>query len=32
MFSKISIKSFVYNLIDVFMFPDNVVKDIYEIC
>ena len=30
MFSKTSIKSFVYDLIDVFMFPDDVVKKIYE--
>ena len=28
MFSKISLKSFVYNLIDVFMFPNNVTKNI----
>ena len=26
MFSKISLKSFVYNLIDIFMFPNNVTK------
>ena len=30
MFSKISLKSFVYYLIDVFMFPNNVTKKIYE--
>ena len=30
MFSKTSIQSFVYNLIDVFMFPDAIVKEIYE--
>ena len=30
MFSKTSIQSFVSNLIDVFMFPDDVVKEIYE--
>ena len=30
MFSKTSIQSFVYDLIDVFMFPDDVVKEIYE--
>ena len=30
MFSKTSIQSFVYNLIDVFMFPDDVVKEIYK--
>ena len=29
MFSKISLKSFVYDLIDVFMFPNNVTKKIY---
>ena len=30
MFSKTSIQSFVYDLIDFFMFPDDVVKEIYE--
>ena len=30
MFSKISLISFVYDLIDVFMFPNNVTKKIYE--
>ena len=30
MFSKTSIQSFVSDLIDVFMFPDDVVKEIYE--
>ena len=30
MFSKTSIQSFVYNLIGVFMFPDDVVKEIYK--
>ena len=30
MFSKTSIQSFVYDLIDVFMFPDDVVKEIYK--
>ena len=30
MFSKTSIHSFVYDLIDVFIFPDDVVKEIYE--
>ena len=29
-FSKTSIQNFVYDLIDVFMFPDDVVKEIYE--
>ena len=30
MFSKVSIKSFVYNLIDVFMFPNDEIKEIYK--
>ena len=30
MFSKTSIQSFVYDLIDVFMFPDDPVKEVYE--
>ena len=30
MFSKTSIQSFVYDLIDVFMFRDDVVQVIYE--
>ena len=30
LFSKTSIQSFVYNLINVFTFPDDVVKKIYE--
>ena len=30
MFSKTSIHNFVYNLIDVFMFPDDFVKEIYK--
>ena len=30
MFSKTSIQSFVYNLIGDFMFPDDVVKEIYK--
>ena len=30
MFAKVSIKSFVYDLIDVFMFPNQVTKDIYQ--
>ena len=30
MFSKTSIQSFVYDLIDVFMFPDDPVKEMYE--
>ena len=30
MFSKVSIKSFVYNIIDVFMFPNEEIKKIYQ--
>ena len=30
MFSKISFKSFVYDIIDIFCFPDEDVKEIYE--
>ena len=30
MFSKLSIKAFVYDIIDVFMFPDEKIKQIYE--
>ena len=30
MFSKVSIKSFAYDLIDVFTFPNQTVKKIYE--
>ena len=30
MFAKVSIKSFVYDLIDVFMFPDQKNKEIYQ--
>ena len=30
MFSKLSIKSFVHDLIDVFMFPNQEIKKIYE--
>ena len=30
MFSKLSIKSFVYDLINVFMFPNQEIKKIYE--
>ena len=29
MFSKMSIKSFVYDLIDIFCYPDEEVKEIY---
>ena len=30
MFCKVSIKSFVYDLIDVFMFPDLKIQEIYQ--
>ena len=30
MFSKVSIKSFVYDLIDIFMFPNPEVQEIYK--
>ena len=30
MFSKVSIKSFVYDLIDVFMFPTDEIKKNYQ--
>ena len=30
MFSKLSIKSFVYDLIDVFMFPNQEIQEIYR--
>ena len=30
MFSKISLKSFVYNLIDIFCFPDSIIANIYN--
>ena len=29
MFSKVSLKAFVYDLIDIFCFPDNKVEEIY---
>ena len=29
-FSKVSIKSFVYDLIDVFMFPNQEIQEIYR--
>ena len=32
MFSKVSVKSFVYDLIDVFMFPNNEIQKIYTKC
>ena len=30
MFFKTSVQTFVYDLICVFMFPDDIVKEIYE--
>ena len=30
MFSKLSLRSFVYDIIDIFCFPDEEVKEIYE--
>ena len=30
MLSKVSIKSFVYDLIDVFMFPNQEIQEIYQ--
>ena len=30
MFSKVSIKSFVYDLIDVFMFSNQEIQEIYQ--
>ena len=30
MFSKVSIKSFAYDLIDIFMFPNQEIKDVYK--
>ena len=30
MFSKVSIKSFVYSLIDVFRFPNEEIQEIYR--
>ena len=32
MFSKVSIKSFVYDIIDVFMFPNEEIKNICQKC
>ena len=29
-FSKVSVKSFVYNLVDVFMFQNDEIKEIYK--
>ena len=29
MFTKVSIKSFVYDLIDVFMFPNQEIQEMY---
>ena len=30
MFSKVSLKSFVYDIIDIFCLPDEDVKEIYD--
>ena len=30
MFSKVSIKSFVYDLVDVFVFPNHDIQEIYQ--
>ena len=30
MFSKVSIKSFVYDLINIFMFPNQEIKEVYK--
>ena len=30
MFSKVSIKSFVYDLIDIFIFPNQEIQKIYQ--
>ena len=30
MFSKVSIKSFVYDLIDIYMFPNQEIREIYQ--
>ena len=30
MFSKFSLKSFVYDIIDIFCFPDQIISDIYK--
>ena len=30
MFSKVSLKSFVYDIIDIFCFPDEEVKEIFD--
>ena len=30
MFSKVSIKSFLYDLVDVFMFPNQEIQEIYQ--
>ena len=29
-FAKLSLKSFVYDMIDVFCFPDNEIQQIYD--
>ena len=30
MFAKFSVKSFIYNLVDTFYFPNDIVKEIYK--
>ena len=30
MFAKLSLKSFVYNMIDIFCFPDETIQEIYN--
>ena len=30
MFSKVSIKTFMYDIMDVFMFPNEEIKEIYQ--
>ena len=32
MFAKTSLKGFVYDMIDVFMYPDDAIQNIYEKC
>ena len=32
MFAKVSLKSFIYDMIDVFCFPNETVKEIYSQC
>ena len=32
MFAKLSLKSFVYDMIDIFCFPDEKLREIYKSC